>query len=262
MNGLELLLRNEAASVVLEAVRISGMMIVAPLGWTTAPNRVKAVLVLLLTLASHGEVGQVPISEAPIEALAFCAGNEFILGVAIGLVPRFIIAAVEIAGEQIAPMMGMGVAQIFDPSAHGSTNVLTSILRNLTVLVGVLVGLHRVVIGAVIGSFRAVPAGTIASTSNLSELILAMSGEALVTGVKLAIPLIAVLLVTQVGLAFVSRAAPAMQVFSIGFAVTTSVGAVLLIATLPDFGYDVAAEMSRAGERIEALVLSVRGPSP
>jgi flagellar biosynthetic protein FliR len=262
MNGLELLLRNEAASVVLEAVRISGMMIVAPLGWTTAPNRVKAVLVLLLTLASHGEIGQVPVSEAPVEALAFCVGNEFILGIAIGLVPRFIIAAVEIAGEQIAPMMGMGVAQIFDPTAHGSTNVITSILRNLAVLVGVLVGLHRVLIGAVIGSFRAVPAGTIASVSNLTELILALSSEALVTGVKLAIPLIAVLLVTQVGLAFVSRAAPAMQVFSIGFAVTTSVGAVLLIATLPDFGYDVAAEMSRAGERIEALVLSVRGPTP
>jgi len=89
---------------------------------------------------------------------------------------------------------------------------------------------------------------------------LTLSGDALNTGVKLAIPLIAVLLVTQVALAFVSRAAPAMQVFSIGFAVTTSVGALLLITTLPDFGYDVVAEMSRAGERIEALVLAVKGP--
>ncbi len=262
MNGLELLLRNEAATVLLEAVRISGMIIVAPLGWSTAPNRIKAVLVILLTLASHGEIGQVPVSELPIEALAFCAGNEFILGVAIGLVPPFLMAAVEIAGEQIAPMMGLGVAQIFDPTAHASTNVITSILRNLAVLVGVLVGLHRVVIGAVIGSFRAGPAGTVASTSNLTEMILALSGEALVTGVKLAIPLLAVLLVTQVGLAFVSRAAPAMQVFSIGFAVTTAVGAVLLMVTLPDFAYDVAADMSRAGERIEALVLSVKEPTP
>jgi flagellar biosynthesis protein FliR len=69
-----------------------------------------------------------------------------------------------------------------------------------------------------------------------------------------------VLLVTQVALAFVSRAAPAMQVFSIGFAVTTAVGALLLITTLPDFGYDVAAEMSRAGERIEAIVFAVKEP--
>jgi flagellar biosynthetic protein FliR len=130
----------------------------------------------------------------------------------------------------------------------------------LAVLLGVLVGLHRVVIGAVIGSFRVVPAGTIASTSNLTELMLNLTNDAVATGVKLAIPIIAVLLVTQVALAFVSRAAPAMQVFSIGFAVTTSVGAVLLIATLPDFGYDVAAEMSRAGERIEALVFAVKGP--
>jgi flagellar biosynthesis protein FliR len=260
MNGLELLLRNEAATVVLEAVRISGMVMVAPLGWTQAPARVKAVLVLLLTLVAHGDIGQIPVSEAPTEALAFCVATEFVLGVAIGLVPRLVIAAVEIAGEQIAPMMGIGVAQIFDPMAHGSQNVLTAILRDLAVLLGVLVGLHRVVIGAVIGSFRAVPAGTVHSVSNTTELILAMSGEALVTGVKLAIPLLAVLLVTQVALAFVSRAAPAMQVFSIGFAVTTAVGAILLIVTLPDFAYDVAADMSHVAERIEALVLAVKEP--
>jgi flagellar biosynthetic protein FliR len=260
MAGLEVLIRNEAALVVLEAIRITGMIIVAPLGWTQAPVRVKAALVVLLTLAAHGEFGQIPVSEGPLEGLAVCAASEFVLGVAIGFVPRLIIAAVEIAGEQIAPMMGMGVAQIFDPMAHGSQNVVTAILRNLSVLLGVLVGLHRVIIGAVIGSFRAVPAGSFQSTRNLTELVLLMTNDAVGTGVKLAIPLVAVLLVTQVALAFVSRAAPAMQVFSIGFAVTTSVGAVLLMATLPDFGYDVAAEMSRAGERIEALVLSVKEP--
>jgi flagellar biosynthesis protein FliR len=258
MPGLEELIRNEAALIVLEAIRISGMIIVAPLGWTQAPTRVKAALVVLLTLAAHGELGQVPVSGLPVEGLAFCAASEFMLGVAIGFVPRLIVAAVEIAGEQIAPMMGLGVAQIFDPMAHGSQNVITSLLRNLATLLGIFVGLHRVVIGAVIGSFRAVPAGTIDATRNLTELTLALTNDAMITGVKLAIPLVAVLLVTQVALAFVSRAAPAMQVFSIGFAVTTTVGAVLLMATLPDFGYDVVAEMSRAGERIEALVLSVK----
>lgn len=259
MEGLEVLLRNEAALLVLEAIRISGMVIVAPLGWTQAPNRVKAGLVLLLTLAAHGDFGEVPFAQASVESLAFTAGSELLLGVAIGMVPRLIIAAVEIAGEQIAPMMGLGVAQIFDPSVQGSQNVVTSMIRNLAVLLGCLVGLHRVVIGAVIGSFRAVPAGSIQNLGNLTEMILALSGDALNTGVKLAIPMIAVLLVTQVALAFVSRAAPAMQVFSIGFAVTTAVGAVVLIVTLPDFAYDVAAEMSRAGERIEALVLAVKG---
>jgi flagellar biosynthesis protein FliR len=260
LNGLELLIRNEAAMIVLEAIRISGMVIVAPMGWTNAPVRVKAALVVLLTLASHGEFGQIPVAEGPLEGLAFCASSEFVLGVAIGLVPRLIVGAVEIAGEQIAPMMGMGVAQIFDPMAHASQNVITAILRNLAVLLGVLVGLHRVVIGAVIGSFRVVPAGSIGAIRNLTEMALVMTNDAVSTGVKLAIPLVAVLLVTQVALAFVSRAAPAMQVFSIGFAVTTSVGALLLIVTLPDFGYDVAVEMSRAGERIEALVLAVKEP--
>lgn len=260
MNGLEILLRNEAATVVLEAIRISGMIIVAPLGWTQAPNRVKAALIILLTLAAHGDFGQIPVSEGPVEGLAFCAATEFILGVAIGMVPRLVIAAVEIAGEQIAPMMGIGVAQIFDPMAQTSQNVLTAILRNLAVLLALLVGLHRVLIGAVIGSFRAVPAGSVGSPQHLTQGILALSAEALTTGVKLAIPILAVLLIVQIALAFVSRAAPAIQVFSIGWALTIAVGMVLLIVILPDFAYDVVADMSRAGERIEALVLSVKEP--
>lgn len=260
MNGLEQLLQDEAARVVLEAVRISGMVLVAPLGFTQAPTRVKAGLVVLLTFAAHGQLGQAALAEQSAFDLAFGAVNELVFGIAIGLVPRLILSAVEVAGEQIAPMMGLGVAQIFDPSAHGHQNVITSLLRNLALLLGLLVGLHRVVIGAVIASFRALPVGSIGSTRGLTELVLELSGEALVTGVKLAIPLLAVLLVTQVALAFVSRAAPAMQVFSVGFAVTTGVGALLLILSLPDFGYDVAAEMSRAGERIEALVLAVQTP--
>jgi flagellar biosynthetic protein FliR len=260
MNGLELLLRNEAATLLLEAARISGMVIVAPLGFTQAPNRIKVALVILLTLAAHGDFGTVPVSEGPTEALIFSAGFEFLFGVAIGMVPRFLIGAVEIAGEHVAPMMGIGVAQMFDPSSHTSQNVLTSLLRNLAILLGLLVGLHRVVIGAVLGSFRAVPAGALHAPQNLTEIMLAVSAEAFVTGVKLAIPMIAVLLMTQVALAFVSRAAPAMQVFSVGFAVTTAVGALLLILVLPDMGYDIAAAMSHVAQRIEALVLAVTEP--
>lgn len=260
MNGLDVLLRNEAALVVLEAVRISGMIIIAPLGFTQAPNRVKAALVVLLTLAAHGTFGQNVVSEAPVESMAFAVVGEFVLGIAIGMVPRLIIAAVETAGEEIGPNMGLGVAQIFDPSTHASQNAITQILRDLAILLGVLVGLHRVVIGAVIGSFRVVPAGSVHHLENLTEMMLTLSANAITTGIKLAIPILAVLLVTQVALAFVSRAAPAIQIFSIGFAVTTGVGALLLILTLPDIGYDVVAEMSRVGERIETLVLAVKDP--
>jgi flagellar biosynthetic protein FliR len=260
MNGLELLLRNEAATVLLEAVRISGMVMVAPLGWTQAPARVKAALVVLLTLVAHGDFGQIPVSEGPVEGLAFCVASELVLGVAIGIVPRLILAAVEMAGEEVSVQMGLGAAQIFDPAAHTSQNVITTMLRNLAVLLGVLVGLHRVVIGAVIGSFQAIPAGALHTTRNLTELIVVLSTDAMSTGVKLAIPLIAVLLVTQVALAFISRAAPAIQVFSIGFAITIALGAAILIITMPDFGYDVVAEMSRVSERIEKLILAVKEP--
>ncbi|MGC4092245.1 MAG: flagellar biosynthetic protein FliR [Polyangiaceae bacterium] len=82
------------------------------------------------------------------------------------------------------------------------------------------------------------------------------------TGVRLAMPIITVLLMAQVALAFVSRAAPAMQVFSVGFAVTLGLGAFVLILGLPDFAQEVAADMSQVSSRIETLLGEVSGARP
>ena len=67
-----------------------------------------------------------------------------------------------------------------------------------------------------------------------------MSSEVIVAGVQLALPFLAVLFVAQVGLAFIARSAPAMQIFSIGFAVTLCVGFILWIV----FAADIIRELS------------------
>ena len=75
----------------------------------------------------------------------------------------------------------------------------------------------------------------------------------------MAIPFIAVLFITQVALAFISRAAPAMQIFSIGFAVTLATGGLLMVLVLPDLGFELLSEVSRTGGKIETLLSAVQG---
>ena len=82
--------------------------------------------------------------------------------------------------------------------------------------------------------------------------------DALATGVRVAIPLVAILFMTQVALAFISRAAPAMQIFSIGFAVTMATGGFVLVLVLPDLGFELLAEVAKSGGKIESLLGAVQ----
>lgn len=257
MTALDALIRAEAATFLLETVRISGMMIAAPLFWTAAPARVKVALVLLVVVASHGQVPASPELTESLARTALAVGSEFFLGIAIGMIVRLVLASVELFAEQVALMMGLGVAQIFDPQAQVSQTVLATMMRNFALLIALAVGLHRIVLGATVQSFQVVPVGSLVALSSYTATLSTLGGEVLVTGLRLAMPLVAVLLVTQVSLAFISRAAPQIQIFSVGFGVTIAVGALVLFATLPDLAAEIAADMSRVEGRIEALFEAV-----
>jgi flagellar biosynthesis protein FliR len=256
---LDALVRAHAGTFALESVRIAGVLIAAPLAWQSAPVRVRGGLVLLLAFAAHAE-GTGGLGEHSIEHLAFSVGSEFMLGLGIGFVVRLFVSVAEMAAEHIAPMMGIGAAQLFDPQTKSMQNVLATFLRNFAIFLGLIAGIHRVVLGGVLASFRAVPVGTLTNPALETPVILAMTSDALATGVRIALPFIAILFMTQIALAFISRAAPAMQIFSIGFAVTLAAGALLLVLVLPDFGYELLGEVSRCGGKIETLLTAVQTP--
>jgi flagellar biosynthetic protein FliR len=255
---LDSLLRAEAGTFALETVRIAGVVIAAPLAWASAPLRVRTALVLMLAFAAHAEVGG-SLTPRPWEQMAFGAGGEFMLGLGIGFVVRLFVAVAEMAADYIAPMMGIGAAQLFDPQTKSMQNVLSTVLRNFAILLALIAGLHRVVLAGVMASFKVVPVGTLTNPALETPVILAMTTEALATGVRIAIPFIAILFMTQVALAFISRAAPAMQIFSIGFAVTMATGALVMVLVLPDLGVELLAEVQRSGGKIETLLVAVQG---
>jgi flagellar biosynthetic protein FliR len=89
-----------------------------------------------------------------------------------------------------------------------------------------------------------------------------MSSDVLEAGVRIAIPVLSVLFLTQVALAFISRAAPAMQIFSVGFAVTLAVGAVVLIFAVPDIGHRMIAEFSKVGQHVESILVALSEGRP
>jgi flagellar biosynthesis protein FliR len=248
------ILVSEVAVFVLEATRISGVIIAAPLAWSSAPAQARVGLTLALTLAVHGAAPH-SLRALDIVAVLGAVPGELLIGLAMGLVVRFALAAVQVAADVFAPMLGFGVASLFDPHAEVTETPLAQMLRQLALLFALIVGLHRVAIGAVLESFKLLPIGVVLRPGSATEGLLEASSAALVSGTRLAMPIVAVLLATQVALAFVSRAAPAMQIFSVGFAVTLICGGTTLMLALPDIGTSIVEELSHVGPRIERVLV-------
>ncbi len=245
----------ELLVLTLETARTAGLIVAAPLAWAEVPARVRGALAFMLAVVGH-RYGQGTEIASPLAATCALA-PEFLLGLAMGFVVRLAVAAVEIVGEAVSPIMGLGAASLFDPHVQAQETGITRILRLLALLLGVLLGLHRVVVASVIASFRVLPAGSFANPALPTPILVKISVDALAQGLRLALPIIAVLVVTQVALAFVSRAAPSMQIFSIGFAITLIAGGATLFIALPDLALEMAADLSRVGSRIEAVVVTL-----
>ena len=130
-------------------------------------------------------------------------------------------------------------------------------MRNVSVLIALATGAHRALLEALLGGFRAIPVGGVIAPANSLKMICDLSSSVLLVGVRLALPMLAVLFIVQVTLAFVSRAAPQLQVFSVGFAIATAVGLTTLVLIFPDITRGFVVEYSQVTAHIERLYSDV-----
>jgi flagellar biosynthetic protein FliR len=252
-------LPREAAAFGLATVRIGGVFIAAPILWSNAPMRVRAVLVMAIAFISHGASSASATSLDSIEHVLMAAPGELFIGVAMGLVVRFCVASVEVAGDIMSPLLGFGAATLFDPHTQAHETPLTKILHTLCLLLLVLLGVHRVLLGTLMGSFHAIPVGTLVRPELATADLVHLSARTLVTGLRLALPVVATLLLVQLGLAFVSRAAPSLQIFSIGFAISMMAGAAVIIGSLPQLAREIEVELSQVGLRLDIVLTAMTG---
>jgi flagellar biosynthesis protein FliR len=250
VSGFESLLRSELSLFLLECARIAGVIIVTPLAWAHAPNRVRAILVLLLGWIAHGLSARGAVPGSTLEVV-YAIVLELAVGLGIGLVVRFVIAGAEVCGEVMSPAIGLGMASTFDPATQSHDSPIGNILRYFVILVALLTGLHRVLLGGLLAGFRLLPVGTTSNAAVALPGLVQLSSSVLSAGVRIALPLVAILYMTQIALAFIARAAPQMQVFNVGFAVMLAVGLTVFALVLPDIARAFVIELSQVPSRIE-----------
>lgn len=222
------------ASFIWPLTRILGLIAIAPpFGNNSVPVQVKLMLGVMLALIVAPTIPPLnnadPISLSGLMILM----QQMVIGMAMGFMVRVVFAGIEMAGEVIGLTMGLGFATFFDPQTQGRSSAISQVLVLLSTLIFLTLNAHLSLFSALIESFTTIPIST-SLTMGFSFQKLAIWGEQIFSiSLRLSLPVVAALLITNIALGILTRAAPQLNLFGIGFPITIGVGFLMLSMVLP-----------------------------
>jgi flagellar biosynthetic protein FliR len=209
------------AALIFPLARILAFISAAPL-WSTAgiPRRIRLMLGIAITIAIAPALPDMPKVEAGSLTGLAILGQQILIGIAMGFTARIIFSAIDLAGEFISMQMGLGFASAYDPLNSSQTMVISEFIGLISLLLFLSLNGHLLYVATLTQSFTAIPvsANPLAAGSwlNLAEL----GGKIFSAGLLLSLPIVVALMITNIALAVLTRAAPQLNVFSLGFPLT------------------------------------------
>ncbi|MCD0506130.1 flagellar biosynthetic protein FliR [Bordetella petrii] len=214
--------------------RILALVGSAPLfSESTIPTRVKVGLAFMLTAAVAPGLPPPPAIPPSSFAALLLLAQQVLIGVAMGFAMRVVFAAVQTAGEFVGLQMGLSFASFFDPATGANTAVLSRLFNIVAMLVFLALDGHLLVLAALVRSFDTLPLAEMGLDRNGWGLLAQWGETIFVSGLLLALPLICALLIINLAMGILNRAAPQLSVFAVGFPVSLIAGMVLLMVVLP-----------------------------
>ncbi|MBA4175207.1 MAG: flagellar biosynthetic protein FliR [Leptothrix sp. (in: Bacteria)] len=208
------------------------------LGARTVPMRVRIGLAAFLAIAAQESlpplapaVAATPLDAA--QAMLLLVLQQVVIGLSLGFAVRVVFAAVEFAGEIIGLQMGLNFAGFFDPLSASTATATSRLFGTMVAWLFIVMNGHLLVIAALVQSFSAFPVGPEPFAFLHQMQPQRWGAEIFGTGLWIALPLVTMLLFINLVLGTISRVAPQINIFAIGFPVTLGVGLFGLVMTLP-----------------------------
>jgi flagellar biosynthesis protein FliR len=219
-------------ALVLLAMRLGGLVLIAPVfSAKPVPPTLRIGLVILLTILLQPAAR---MHASPTAAITFqSAFSETMVGFAIGLGAALIVGAAEAAGELVAIQIGLSGAAILDPMTNQQGPALGQFCSLFAIAVLLSLDAHLVMIDAIATSTRVIPLGQAMNMADGARAMVASMSQLFALGLRFAAPIIAVVLVANVALAILTRAAPQLNILSVAFPIQIGVGLVAFAATIP-----------------------------
>ena len=219
----------------LVASRLGGMIMFQPVvGGYALPANVRVLLVLglsaLVTPFVHLPAG----APAQPMGIVLAIGAELLLGVLMGLVVGMCFIGLQLGAQLIAQESGLAFGHVVDPTSEDDQTIFSSLYLQLGLVVFLIVGGHRVLVGVAVDTFNTIPllgdSGIFARGIGLLFDALTLGGE---IALRLAAPVLLTLFLVTAAMGFVSRTVPQFNILTVGFSVKGLVVFVLMAISLP-----------------------------
>jgi len=215
-------------------VRISAAMMAAPLfSHRAIPRQIRLGVALMVAALLMPWRPTIPdINPLSLQGLLLTA-NELLLGICLGFMLQLVFEAVMFAGQFIATGMGLGFASVIDQQQGISVAVVGQFYMLIAMLLFLAMNGHLAFIRLIADSFVAWPVGSAIVQPDTFAVVFNAIGGMLRNALGIALPAVVALLVVQIAMGVMSRAAPTLNLFAVGFPVTLMLGLIVLERTLP-----------------------------
>lgn len=230
-------------------LRVLAVFTTAPVFSSRAfPTRAKVALAFFVALATQASLPTMPVIGFNDPQALGVVVQQVGIGLAIGFAVRLVFSAVELAGEVVGFQMGLNFAAFFDPTLNAQSSAVARFFGQMTSLLFVVLNGHLMVLMAINRSFQSFPVD-----QNFLEALRKMSlfrlgTDLFASALWIALPMVGMLMFVNLALGIISRVAPQMNIFAVGFPITVVVGLVGIAVTLPMLDQPFIALMGRAIE--------------
>jgi len=221
-------------ALVLILMRVSPILFMMPVfSSRSLPNLLKAGLTLTVSLILLPLVQLDPrlLPSEPIQ-FGFLMAAELMIGLILGLSVKIIFTGIQMSGELAGFQMGLSLASVMDPQSEVNAPILSQFLYLVSLVVFLAVDGHHWFFRALYQSFLLLAPGEIHLQEGLYRHFLGLLTSLFVVAIKIAAPVMAVLIFTQIGLGILAKAVPQINILITSFPLTLGIGLLFLALSI------------------------------
>ena len=243
---------------VLVLTRLSTLLMSMPAVGVGVPTRVRSLLAIVITflllpsVASFTPTESLPQIDHLID-LVIAVAREGMIGLLIGATVQLIITGMQLGGEAITSTGGMQLGDAIDPSTRSNMPAIARLVGLLVTSIMLAVGGHRLMMRLLLDSFKALPAGDVQFSDEMMTLVVDQLTAGMVAGIRVASPVIAALLLSNLVTGLVSRTLPQINVLAIGLSINALSMLIVLALTIGSCGLIFQEELADVAQRLGDL---------
>lgn len=197
------------------------------------PIRAKVALAFFVALAAQASLPNMPVIGFNDPDALGVVVQQVGVGLAIGFAVRVVFTAVELAGEVVGFQMGLNFAAFFDPTIGAQSSAVARFFGQMTSLLFLAMNGHLMVLFAITRSFKSFPVDQNFLETLANMKLQRLGADLFASALWISLPMVGMLMFANLALGIVSRVAPQMNIFAVGFPITLVIGLIGIAVTLP-----------------------------